>query len=194
MVTVRFLERAAFETLARLVDPRGGYLLLSTFIEEEEEEEVDVMPEGASVESSPSYVLASATRSLLEETAVTIKAGQGDVSGNGGMVSRGGSYSRCGIARPEGARPCVVAGGGPGSAGAVSKQRGASAATWTMTRWPHETPRDPNKVLRRGELARVFGERLGFEVVEDSVERLADGRPVACFLARKVSEIMNDSY
>ncbi|CAM9899473.1 unnamed protein product, partial [Scytosiphon promiscuus] len=37
VVAIRFLERSAFDTLARLVDPRGGYILLSTFIEEETE-------------------------------------------------------------------------------------------------------------------------------------------------------------
>eukprot|EP00752_Nemacystus_decipiens_P009248 g8261.t1 len=37
VVAIRFLERSAFDTLARLVDPRGGYILLSTFIEEERE-------------------------------------------------------------------------------------------------------------------------------------------------------------
>ncbi|CAN0596446.1 unnamed protein product, partial [Ectocarpus sp. 12 AP-2014] len=47
------------------------------------------------------------------------------------------------------------------------------------------SPRDYKKILRRGELARYFGDRHGFEVLEDSVERLPDGRPVACFLARR---------
>lgn len=199
MVNVRFLERAAFETLARLVDPRGGYLLLSTFIEEAEEK-AETMPGGASVESPPSHAFdssgASATRSLVEEAAVIISEGQGgDASGDDGMLTRGGSYSGIGCedAHLEGTRSCVDAGVGRGFPSAVSKQ-GAVAATSTTMRWPHETPRDPKKILRRGELARVFGQRLGFEVVEDSVERLADGRPVACFLARKVVDMIDDPY
>ena len=44
------------------------------------------------------------------------------------------------------------------------------------------SPRNPNFLLRPGELAETFAE---FEILHDEVEHLADGRPVAAFIARK---------
>ncbi|KAJ3186429.1 hypothetical protein HK101_009652 [Irineochytrium annulatum] len=46
-------------------------------------------------------------------------------------------------------------------------------------------PRDPNHILREGELDGVFGDAQGWEVLVDRVEALEDGRPVCAFLARK---------
>lgn len=53
---------------------------------------------------------------------------------------------------------------------------------------PYEHPKDPRKVLERGELARVFGPEggMGFETVEDRLEILPDGRVLSAFLARRV--------
>lgn len=161
VVAIRFLERSAFDTLARLVDPRGGYLLLSTFIEEERE--------------TPR----KAVRDAGGESA------GGDVGGRGAGREK---------KKEEGSsQPAVAVGVGgtksrknkPGSTAAALE---AATAAATLARWPHASPRDYKKILRRGELARYFGDRHGFEVLEDSVVRLPDGRPVACFLARRVSE------
>lgn len=53
---------------------------------------------------------------------------------------------------------------------------------------PYEHPKDPRKVLEHGELARVFGPEggMGFEMVEDRLEILSDGRVLSAFLARRV--------
>jgi 2-polyprenyl-3-methyl-5-hydroxy-6-metoxy-1,4-benzoquinol methylase len=44
------------------------------------------------------------------------------------------------------------------------------------------SPKNPNFILKRGELAKEFA---AFEVIVDKIESLADGRPVASFLARR---------
>jgi tellurite methyltransferase len=49
----------------------------------------------------------------------------------------------------------------------------------------YESPKDPRRLLQPGELARVFGEEDGFEVVRDEVCRLPDGRFVNALLARR---------
>lgn len=159
MVAIRFLERSAFDTLARLVDPRGGYILLSTFIEEER-----------------------------ETPRKTVGDGGGDESTGGGVGSSGVGREK------EGGSPRFAA-VRVGGTSRKNNKHGSTAATLeaaiaaaTLARWPHASPRDYKKILRRGELARYFGDRHGFEVLEDSVARLPDGRPVACFLARRVSE------
>lgn len=158
MVAIRFLERSAFDTLARLVDPRGGYILLSTFIEEERE--------------TPRKVSRDA-------------GGQsGDGTGGGRSVGKG----------QEGESPRRVAvdvdASNKNKPGLTAAALEAATAAATLARWPHASPRDYKKILRRGELARYFGDRHGFEVLEDSVDRLPDGRPIACFLARRVSECL----
>lgn len=286
VVAIRFLERSAFDTLARLVDPRGGYILLSTFIEEETEitppgatqsgegrgclrgsaggdfggsagkeerslgdvftspvagaaagrskgrggnkasvpradreggqqgERVGMSTDadtGAATGDTTSTVgtpittampLASSSSSLWSEEEWGI-ASPGEQSGNllaehrrpdvdssNSSVNRENSEARTENTYPTGkiqkrkpgSKPAARK-RKPGSAAAALE---AAAAAATMARWPHASPRDPKKILRRGELARYFGGRHGFEVLEDSVERLPDGRPVACFLARKV--------
>lgn len=162
VVAIRFLERSAYDTLARLVDPRGGYILLSTFIEEERE--------------TPRKV----------------------ASGGAGGESGGGDEGSRRVVRDKETRPprraAAATAGAAGSVNATNKKKPGSAAAAleaataaaTLARWPHASPRDYKKILRRGELARYFGDRHGFEVLEDSVVRLPDGRPVACFLARRV--------
>lgn len=173
VVAIRFLERSAYDTLARLVDPRGGYILLSTFIEEERE--TPALATGGSGRSGMGR-LRSAPHSN------TKKKGQGGA----GTLSR----RRVLVGTEEEGVATEAARAGNkkkemrGSAAAALE---AAAAAATMARWPHNSPKDPKKILRRGELARYFGDRHGFEVLEDSVERLPDGRPVACFLARRVS-------
>lgn len=269
MVAIRFLERSAFDTLARLVDPRGGYILLSTFIEEERET-LALGSGGASMRRRNS---AAGTRGVVCDprgsASTSTQENAGNTGGNDGgpaVIATNGlvgavgecktdgssghksAYNTTTTTRGEGrsalshasaartggatatptARACGVlveqpgsrdvggpkhagrcsrlrvntdkstGGGGGGGDRAVDggrkkKKRGspaaileAAVAAATMARWPHDSPKDPKKILRRGELARYFGDRHGFEVLEDSVERLPDGRPVACFLARRV--------
>ena len=43
------------------------------------------------------------------------------------------------------------------------------------------SPRNPNFLLKPGELAQVFA---GAEILLDAVETLDDGRPVSAFIAR----------
>lgn len=226
VVAIRFLERKAFDTLARLVDPRGGYLLLSTFIEEEHPYEqrgsraskpavptpfaaAAIAPATSKVRHSDRVPTSESVNDLqasgsvssgmpdargdtsfaAEETATGTTSLEGVSEGGSGKVSRG----------EHGARENEVKGkseDGSVEDGRVPKRpslnRGALAAAAAaekaaiMSRWPHETPKDASKILRRGELARVFGGRHGFEILEDTIERLPDGRPIACFLARKV--------
>ncbi|CAM9599217.1 unnamed protein product [Discosporangium mesarthrocarpum] len=147
VVVVRFLERNACDTLAQLVDPSGGYIFFSTFIEEE-------------------VTLAG------EETEPKVSAG---------AAAFGSGSGRDDVRGVRGGRKETVR---KGKERAAAKQSTAEF----RRRWPHHSPKDPKKVLRRGELAESFGTRQGFEVVEDSVERLADGRPVSCFLARKTPQ------
>jgi len=45
-----------------------------------------------------------------------------------------------------------------------------------------ESPKNPNFILKEGELAQVFA---GFEQITDRIDFLADGRPVNSFIARK---------
>ncbi|CAN0090289.1 unnamed protein product, partial [Laminaria digitata] len=105
----------------------------------------------------------------------------GGGGGGGGGGSGGGGGGR------------GVGGGKKGKKGPRSAAAALAAAVGaaTMARWPHDSPRDPKKILRRGELAQYFRDRHGFEVVEDSVERLPDGRPVACFLARRLPLVVS---
>ncbi|CAM9831077.1 unnamed protein product [Ascophyllum nodosum] len=206
VVVVRFLERAAFETLARLVDPRGGYLLVSTFVEEETE----ALPKGgeplarggnrrggggaesgplrALDEGSPHYRDSFSSRAIDDHSQGEPVVVEGHLDAKGGETTRtrdvpslgsgrGGNYARPGRTRRNASSRGTITGGRKSQA---------------VARWPHSNPRDPGKILRRGELAEVFGD-LGFEVLEDSVERLADGRPMACFLARKRKIIVNYS-
>lgn len=272
MVAIRFLERSALDTLARLVDPRGGYILLSTFIEEEREVLASTSGGGDSMRRRSSG--AAGTRGVVfypRGSKASTQARAGDTAdGNGGGGGGGGSAgvgadslvrsvrgckgdvdghessnnnatmgggaayaSTAGTAAADTtATPTARASGGLEQAegqsvdgnkhtgqfsrlrvstgksngkshrgggarvvdaGKKTKKRGSAAAILeaavaaaTMARWPHDSPKDPKKILRRGELARHFGDRHGFEVLEDSVERLPDGRPVACFLARRV--------
>ncbi|QCU90271.1 methyltransferase domain-containing protein [Thiomicrorhabdus sediminis] len=44
------------------------------------------------------------------------------------------------------------------------------------------SPKNPNFILQKNELAKVFA---GYEIIVDRIETLADGRPVASFIARK---------
>lgn len=46
-------------------------------------------------------------------------------------------------------------------------------------------PRKKSQMLEMGELGRVFSAERGFRVIRDDAERLADGRPVARFVARR---------
>ena len=49
----------------------------------------------------------------------------------------------------------------------------------------YESPKDPRRLLERGELSRVFGpDGHGLEVVRDEVRSLSDGRFVSAFLAQ----------
>ncbi len=45
-----------------------------------------------------------------------------------------------------------------------------------------ESPKNPNFILKKGELAEVFS---GFEIIVDRIDELPDGRPVNSFIARK---------
>eukprot|EP00904_Undaria_pinnatifida_P007323 jgi/Undpi1/3720/HiC_scaffold_16.g07090.m1 len=156
VIAIRFLERSAFDTLARLVDPRGGYLLLSTFIEEDRE---TVPREGERHEN---------------EARASDKGGK---EGGGGAKEGNCEGGSLGVGSEERRRK------GRGGSGVDSFGRTGAAAlavaarAATMARWPHDSPRDPKKILRRGELAQYFRDRHGFEVVEDGVDRLPDGRP-----------------
>jgi len=48
------------------------------------------------------------------------------------------------------------------------------------------SPKNPNYLLRDGELAEIFSNfESNYEILIDEKRHLADGRPVACFLARK---------
>lgn len=216
VVSIRFLERKAFDTLANLVDPRGGYILLSTFVEEEQPNQQHSIPAAAAPR-------AGQRAQGVGAGGIGGKGGTDGVAGstdkaiqNGGDTSFEKGDARAGL--ENGSRKEASAGGktgvghrvkGRGGArgatgsgatggrkkislkkGAIAAAAAAAEAAAIMARWPHETPRDASKILRRGELARVFGGRHGFEILEDSVERLPDGRPISCFLARKVS----DSY
>lgn len=244
VVVIRFLERSAFDTLARLVDPRGGYILLSTFIEEERE--TAVVPgsgggregrgvsarkekkenstwrgslKAASAATAAAIAAAAAAAASAVATAATT-AGVGSGTGRGNRetgleerddrscgqeneatVTADGTRDHHEKAWRAAAATAAAEGQGdiagapvatetknrkktkPGSAAAALA---AAAAAATLARWPHASPRDAKKILRRGELARYFGDRHGFEVLEDSVVRLPDGRPVCCFLGRRV--------
>lgn len=311
VVAIRFLERSAFDTLARLVDPRGGYLLLSTFIEEERETRLESRGEqmertGTGADNGVGNTAKSVTNergavrrrrrkglgdsgdsfdplsprasaSLLSsgespgrrrtgsspslDTAyrredddihgvgvdpnasghATDKEDNGghlrdlkedrgkgrmehnhesdDDDGNSSIAVEG---ERCSGSEGAERHPLGVEGleaddkpkfiqvGGSVAAARGTQERRVPArkdpnstkkgkgkqkrqsAAAAMPRWPHDSPKDPKKILRRGELARHFGDHHGFEVLEDSIERLPDGRPIACFLARRVSEIGSD--
>ncbi|CAB1098335.1 unnamed protein product [Ectocarpus sp. CCAP 1310/34] len=251
VVAIRFLERSAFDTLVRLVDPRGGYVLLSTFIEEERETPRAL---GGAVggsagggprngERSPSLPSNRGDREGLAFTdrrdgkAGCAAAAADDDEGVAAAVPTvsatpvvvtaaiGGRGARAGDPSAEAEERLLksdlplescdapAAGGRPvrpGAEGAGKEERTpvgkarkknkpgspaaaleAAAAAATLARWPHSSPRDYKKILRRGELARYFGDRHGFEVLEDSVERLPDGRPVACFLARRMPLVVS---
>lgn len=185
VVSIRFLERAAFDTLAQLVDPRGGYLLLSTFVEEDTESRAPWQslgtgrPSGNRRAGSPftSFGDGSLGFGPIEEERLE------GVLEKGTRVNGGGKESAHGAVKAKKKDGKVS---GKEARAAISFAKEATARS-ILARWPHATPRDPNKILRRGELARYFGGRHGFEVVEDVVERLPDGRPVSCFLARRVS-------
>ena len=47
------------------------------------------------------------------------------------------------------------------------------------------SPKNPNFILKKGELAKEFA---AFEVIIDKIEKLEDGRPIASFLARRLKE------
>lgn len=51
------------------------------------------------------------------------------------------------------------------------------------------SPKNPQFILQKGELAKVFAE---YEVIIDKIEHIADGRPVASFLARNPKENTHD--
>ncbi|CAN0525394.1 unnamed protein product, partial [Ectocarpus sp. 12 AP-2014] len=247
VVAIRFLERSAFDTLVRLVDPRGGYVLLSTFIEEEREtpralggavgggpggrprngERSPDLPsnrEGrggldfsdrrngkagcAATPANDAGVAAAVPTVSATPVVVTAAVGGGEATTGDPAAEAEEGLLKSDL--PSESRDAPAAGGSPVQTGVegagkvartpVGKARKknkpgsaaaaleAAAAAATLARWPHSSPRDYKKILRRGELARYFGDRHGFEVLEDSVERLPDGRPVACFLARRVSE------
>ncbi|CBN76916.1 conserved unknown protein [Ectocarpus siliculosus] len=218
VVAIRFLERSAFDTLVRLVDPRGGYVLLSTFIEEERE--TPRVLGGAVGGGGPGGGLRNGERS---PSLPSNREGRGglafsDRRDGGGEATTGNPAAEAEerllkSALPSESRDAPAGGGSsvqpgvegvgkeertpvgkarkknkPGSAAAALE---AAAAAATLARWPHSSPRDYKKILRRGELARYFGDRHGFEVLEDSVERLPDGRPVACFLARRMPLVVS---
>ncbi|MDX1353617.1 MAG: methyltransferase type 11, partial [Thiomicrorhabdus sp.] len=44
------------------------------------------------------------------------------------------------------------------------------------------SPKNPNFILKTAELTQVFA---GYNIIIDRIEKLADGRPVASFLAQK---------
>ncbi|CAM9570488.1 unnamed protein product [Chrysoparadoxa australica] len=50
--------------------------------------------------------------------------------------------------------------------------------------WPWPSPRNPAKILARGELAEWFGSR-DWEVLRDEVVRMSDGRPMSGFVAQR---------
>eukprot|EP00611_Tribonema_gayanum_P010962 TRINITY_DN21083_c0_g1_i1.p1 TRINITY_DN21083_c0_g1~~TRINITY_DN21083_c0_g1_i1.p1 ORF type:complete len:205 (-),score=13.38 TRINITY_DN21083_c0_g1_i1:14-628(-) len=52
--------------------------------------------------------------------------------------------------------------------------------------WPYPSPKRADKVLKRGELARLFTRERGWEVCSDDEVRLPDNRPLNCFLARRI--------
>jgi SAM-dependent methyltransferase len=54
--------------------------------------------------------------------------------------------------------------------------------------WPHHSPKTNGKILLPGELADRFSAARGWKIVADEVHRLYDGRPLNCFLARRVCE------
>ncbi|CAN0257812.1 unnamed protein product, partial [Ectocarpus sp. 13 AM-2016] len=252
VVAIRFLERSAFDTLVRLVDPRGGYVLLSTFIEEERE---TPRAFGGAVGGGPGGGPHNGERSLGLPSNLEGRGGLAFSDRRGGKAGcaataaaddhegvaaavptvsatpvvvtaavRGGEATTGDPAAeaeerllksdlPSESRDAPAAGGSPvqtGVEGAGKEERTpvgkarkknkpgsaaaaleAAAAAATLARWPHSSPRDYKKILRRGELARYFGDRHGFEVLEDSVERLPDGRPVACFLARRMPLVVS---
>lgn len=47
-------------------------------------------------------------------------------------------------------------------------------------------PKNLNRIVMKGELARAFGGDKGFLVLIDRIEHSEDGRPLNCFLARKL--------
>lgn len=51
------------------------------------------------------------------------------------------------------------------------------------------SPKNPQFILQKGELAKEFAE---YEVIIDKIEHIADGRPVASFLARNPKENTHD--
>ncbi|HEY9016863.1 methyltransferase domain-containing protein [Thiomicrospira sp.] len=53
------------------------------------------------------------------------------------------------------------------------------------------SPRNPNLIVKKHELAKEFVE---FEVIVDKISRIEDGRPVASFLARRLEENKHDGY
>lgn len=180
VMAIRFLERAAYDTLSRLVDPRGGYLLLSTFVEEEEACKAPF----ACVPNRPSLQGQEHSKGVEAGLRAGISAPDRREEENRGVKGAGGG------AGPEeaGVRGIAARGNGRKAGGSRLSRSAAreAAAKAIMTRWPHKSPRDPKRILRRGELAKYFTVHHGFEVVVDTVERLPDGRPIACFLARKV--------
>ncbi|CAN0088410.1 unnamed protein product, partial [Ectocarpus fasciculatus] len=264
VVAIRFLERSAFDTLVRLVDPRGGYILLSTFIEEERETLRGAIDSGGPVgggggvagrgERSPGFLgeegrgglafsdrrdgqagcaaaagdddegVAAAAVAAVRATpiGVTPAAGGGEATTTGHPAAEA-EERLLSSAIPSDSRDAAAAGSSNSGSGSSAVQTGveeagagkeqhtpvgkarkkktkpgsaaaaleAAAAAATLARWPHSSPRDYKKILRRGELARYFGDRHGFEVLEDSVERLPDGRPVACFLARRMPLVVS---
>lgn len=218
VVAIRFLERKAFDTLANLVDPRGGYIILSTFVEENQlHQQNSSRALGPSTGKSVHSVRAGGIGgnkntggiggysgrdiqnggdSLSEKVDARIGlensshegANAGERSGGGnGVNSRGGERGATGIGSNGGRKKMSMKKGAKAAAAA------AAEAAAIMARWPHKTPKDASKILRRGELAQVFGGRYGFEILEDSTERLPDGRPISCFLARRVSDICTTS-
>lgn len=46
-----------------------------------------------------------------------------------------------------------------------------------------ESPKNPNFILNKGELAEVFAD---FDIIVDKIDTLADGRPVNSFIAKKI--------
>ncbi|WP_052501486.1 class I SAM-dependent methyltransferase [Thiomicrospira microaerophila] len=53
------------------------------------------------------------------------------------------------------------------------------------------SPKNPNYILRFGELAKEFSE---FDIIVDRIDRLNDGRPIASFLARRKQGEKNDYH
>jgi len=54
--------------------------------------------------------------------------------------------------------------------------------TFTQGVEAFDSPKNPNFILKTGELAQVFA---GYNIIIDRIETLTDGRPVASFLAQK---------